>query len=467
MANARFFRIWGFLACLCALFALLATPAQAEDSVRLRPAAQPDALRRVGISLEVSGHLLVHAEGKDTRLPMEVDALVRHQERLVPPVGEPGSAAPLRSVRFYDEVKADLKIEDQQLHPKLSEDRRLMVASLADSRVVLRRPAGALTREELDLVELPGDSLMIDRLLPDDNQPRTLNATWKQSEETMALLFGLDAVGHADVESKLYELTDKLAKIEMTGTVHGAIDGIATKIELKCRYYFHRQRRQINGLELHWQEEREVGHVSPGVDVAARLKMHLAPLDSSEPLAVDQLQSLDLDEDEGLALLEFVTADRRVRFLHDRRWHVTGEVGQRLAMRLVDDGELIAQCNVLDLKPLKEGERISLEDFQADVKRVLGAKFGQFVRAKQSMDEADRVVYRVEVAGRVAELPIRWIYYLVSARDGRRVSLVFTMEESLLESFAMADQVIVSSLEMLTGRETQAAAEATSDAPRR
>jgi len=45
-------------------------------------------------------------------------------------------------------------------------------------------------------------------------------------------------------------------------------------------------------------------------------------------------------------------------------------------------------------------------------------------------------------------LPIEWIYYLVQDRQGHRVSLAFSLEQSLRERFADADRRVVEALRL-------------------
>lgn len=435
------------LLALGSIFAAFNSTATADDQVVFASSATVNELRRVGVSLEVGGNLLVHVDGKEQQLPMQVKALLRHQERLLEVAQN--SAEGRRSVRFYDDVQAELQVDGKQIDPELRDDRRLLTVAVAGTETTITGLFGPHTREELDLIKMPADSLILDRLLPGDDKPREIDASWKHDADTMTLLLGLDAVGSTDAESKLYELTDEMAMIEINGLVHGAVDGIATKIELRGRYYFDRQRKQITGLEMHWKEKRAVGHTSPGVDVAARLKLHVTPLEEAPMLLDEQLEGRADGPRVGDELLEHIVQGGRIRFLHDRRWHVTQEAGPRLTMRLVDDGELIAQCNLVEQKPLKEGNRVSLDKFQDDIRRVLGDKFGDFRRAKESMDSAGHIVYQVDAEGTVSGMPIKWIYYLISSKDGRRVSLVFTMEGPLVEKFASLDEGIVSSLELL------------------
>lgn len=439
-------------------FAAISTPSWAEETVRLKSSTEVDSLRRIGVSMDVGGHLLVNVKGKEERLPMKVKAVIRHQERILSLPGE-GATGPEKgeassrphSVRYYDDIEADLTVDGKAIEPELREERRLVTVTAGAEKATLAGLYGPLSREELDLLQLPADPLTLDRLLPGDEKPRAVDATWKPDADTMGILLRLDAVGSTDVESKLYELTDELAKIEMKGTVHGALDGIATQIDLRARYYFDREQQQVTGLEMHFKEKRAISHTAPGVDVTARLKLHIKPLQTAPMLADDQLEGLASESRIAIEPLEYMAKSGRLRFMHDRRWHVTQESGQRLTMRLVNDGELIAQCNLVEQKRMKEGNRVSMLEFQDDIKRVLGDKFGAIRRAKESMNTAGNIVYEIQAEGRVADMPIEWVYYLVSARDGRRVSLVFTMEAELVERFENLDAGIIASLELLEG----------------
>jgi hypothetical protein len=111
---------------------------------------------------------------------------------------------------------------------------------------------------------------------------------------------------------------------------------------------------------------------------------------------------------------------------------------------MVDRGELVAQCNISPLPKLEKA--IPLAEFQRDVQRTLGKNFGQFVNAGQTINESGYAVFRVVVHGDVGGLPIEWIYYLVQDRAGHRVSLAFTLEQSLSERFATTDKAMVAAL---------------------
>jgi hypothetical protein len=113
---------------------------------------------------------------------------------------------------------------------------------------------------------------------------------------------------------------------------------------------------------------------------------------------------------------------------------------------MLDRGTLTAQCNASSLPQRAPDKLVTLEEFQADVRKALDKSFGEFVEAGQSVDDAKHRVLRVAVEGKASDIPIRWIYYHVADEQGRQAAFTFTIEKSLLERFAAADKPLVESL---------------------
>jgi hypothetical protein len=151
---------------------------------------------------------------------------------------------------------------------------------------------------------------------------------------------------------------------------------------------------------------------------------------------------------EGLTLLEFASPTGTFRFDYDRRWYVTSEEKDVAILRLVDRGELVAQCNISPLANVSK--QITLNEFQDEIRQSLGKNFGEFLAATEDTSEAGYNVYRVVANGRVSDLPIQWVYYLLTSPEGTRASLSFTMESTLAERFAAADRELVGSLRFTT-----------------
>ena len=58
-------------------------------------------------------------------------------------------------------------------------------------------------------------------------------------------------------------------------------------------------------------------------------------------------------------------------------------------------------------------------------------------------------VQRTGIKGEELKLPMAWIYYLVANADGRQMTMVFTVEASLLEKFESQDLGIAGSVQVL------------------
>ena len=245
------------------------------------------------------------------------------------------------------------------------------------------------------------------------------------------------------VTSRLTEVTDDVAKVVLEGSLKGAVAGIGTEMQVKAKYNFDLKSKRINWFAMLVKEKRAVGHVGPGLDVVAKLIMKVTPIPQSVHLAPEITDQIPQSA-EGLTLLEFASPTGTFRFDYDRRWYVTSEEKDVAILRLVDRGELVAQCNISPLTNVSK--QLTLTDFQNEVRQSLGKNFGEFLAATEDTSEAGYNVYRVVANGQVSDLPIQWVYYLLTSPDGTRASLSFTMESNLAERFAAADRELVGSL---------------------
>jgi len=70
-------------------------------------------------------------------------------------------------------------------------------------------PNGPLTREELDLIEVPGSGLALEGLLPP--KAMKIGSQWPLAEATIARLLGLEAVSQQDVSCTLDSVKENVA----------------------------------------------------------------------------------------------------------------------------------------------------------------------------------------------------------------------------------------------------------------
>ncbi|HWB11925.1 MAG TPA: hypothetical protein VG826_22030 [Pirellulales bacterium] len=450
-------RSWAVLIHTVVISLLPASYAAAGKSTYdLRPQPKPGEIVRVEAQIEVGGDVKLAEEGKTRSLKMSVAGKVVYDEKNL--AGR-GTAEGARTVRYYRDAQAVIKIDEGGIEPKLRDDRRLIVADEADGRATLFSPNGPLTREELDLVDLPANSLLLDRLLPD--QPVRVGDHWRHPDALMRELLGLDAVSENDTKSDLKEVTGTRARIEMAGRVLGAVGGVATEIEVKAKYRFDFNERRVTGIGLLVKEKRAIGHVNTGLDVVAKLQMALAPAEDGDELVDDKLAGVSLEPRTERLALECLAPTKKFRIYHGRDWHLMTDAGDMLALRYLLQGELVAQCNVSSLADVEPGKEPSLATFQHDLERSLGESFGRYVEASESTTSTGHRIYRVIVEGRVSDLPIQWHYFLVADRAGRLAVFAFTVESDLVERLGDADEALVSTIEFApppaSGEPTRAA----------
>jgi hypothetical protein len=300
----------------------------------------------------------------------------------------------------------------------------------------------------LDLIETPANTIVLDEMLP--SQAVEVGDKWKISDQAVTRLLGLDAVSWTDVESVLGDVGDGVAEISSAGAVSGAVGGVSTEIELKAKYRFDIARKRISYFALLIKEKRAIGHIGPGLDTVAKLIMVISPLAESSHLTADVVERIARNRPPAAPPLRYTALSGQFRFDYEPRWYVTADDAKLAILRLLDRGELVAQCNVSGL-PTSAKSTPTLEEFQRDIEKSLGASFGQFVSASQGSNAAGYRVLRVVAHGVVSQLPIEWIYYLVRDEQGRSVSLAFTYEQELAERFAGADRLIVGQLKILDG----------------
>jgi hypothetical protein len=395
--------------------------------------------------IEVTGDLKLNADGKQVnRLALRVSGRSRYDERTLHPRS---SDTARRDARFYHAAQATIAIDNNRIEMGLSDDRKLIVADAASTKLTLFSPLGPLTRDELELIQTQGSSSLLDRLAP--AAPVALNTEWTHDAQDLALLLGLDAIHQSDVKSTLRQVEGDVAIIDLSGQVSGAIDGVASDITLKAKYNINLQSHRVTWLAMSIREDRAIGHATPGFNVTARVRVEINEKPMSPELSVSLLNQLPLDLNSGSTLLRLESKLGGFGLLHARDWQMMVDRHDVTILRMIEQGELIAQCNISSLPDLVAGKRVQLPEFQADIEKALGKNFGQFVEASQQKSESGHRVLRAVVSGLASELPIQWIYYHISNDEGRQTALVFTMDAKIVEKFAGADQSIVGTFEFV------------------
>jgi hypothetical protein len=430
----------------------LALPAFAHggEAIDLSPQIRPNAAVRVAIQLDAGGQNIIREDGEtnekadEKRLAVSVAAKLAYDEiRMSDSAATAG--APL-AVRYYDVAEAVIKVEDGGRAPKLSDDHRIVVLAQAENRPALYCPKSGLSREELDLIDVVGDSFQADRLLP--TKPMAQGDSWPNDASVIGPLLTLDTLAACEVQCVLDEYNADFAKIQLAGMAHGTADGAATQQEVRGVFLFDRRIRRVTRINLAIKETRSIGGATPGLDAVAKVQVTINPIEKSARLTDEIIAQLQGQSHAPASDLQFESQPLGFRLKHDRQWYVTAEAREAVSLRRVDNGDLAAQCTVTQLPSKSIGRQTTLEQFQKDVTYSLGKTFGELVAAKQWQNAAGLYCYEVVARGIVQDLPVEWHYYLAAPESGSRVSVVVTISKPMVERLGNADRELVESLQL-------------------
>lgn len=421
-----------------------ASGAAAAERIPLQEAATDQRVFNVTGHLDVAGQLQTAAGGgKAVGLKLNVDAKCSYSERRLPGSGRDAQA--LRSVRFYDQMRAEIQAGEQVSFSRMRDTVRLIVAHGQREGIQLFSPAGPLTYAELELLKLPADSLSVLALLTDEAvEP---GDTWKPADWVLQFLTGLEAVEKSSLACKFDSLSGDVARVSFHGEIAGATLGASAVLKVDGHYLFDIDRKFLTHAELTHTVKQSVGTVSPGLDALAKVVIDRAV--SANPPPITEKAQIPLEPNPATLLLLFDAPDWHVRFYYPRTWHQFHQASRFAVLRLLDRGNLIAQCDVHPTTTAEPGKHVSEEQFQMDIQRSLGKSFQKIIQAERLKMRDDRFVYRVTVVGEALQVPTQWIYYLVANPDGRQLVFFFTVEAKLAETFQNRDLPIVGSLEFL------------------
>jgi len=452
---------------LSGVVCLASRAAISADRIDLSTGEEPGQLTHVSIQLEAGGHNLVRvqqssddkAAATEQKQQISVVAKLTYDEKRFA-VHAPTAGSPL-AVRYYDQAEAVIKVNETGRTPKLSDDKRTIIVEQGTQRPVSYCPDGPLSREQLDLVDVVGDSASIHCLLP--TKPVAEGESWPNDATVMGPLLTFDTVAVCEVQSILDEFNASYAKVRLSGDVHGTADGAATQQEVRGVYLFDRKLRRITRLNLAVREKRSIGGATPGLDAVAKVQVKIDPIETSPHLTDETIARATNAARTPLRDLLFESSALGFRVRHDRQWYVTAERREAITFRRVDGSDLVAQCTLTALPPKSAGRQTSLDQFQNDIKFSLGKNFGELVSSRQFQNTAGLYCYEVVARGVVEELPVEWHYYLLAPESGNRVSAAVTIEKPMLERVANSDRELVESLQLFPA--TPAAQTAQQPAP--
>ena len=394
-----------------------------------------------------------NSDGKPEPLELKATAQLEFHSRRLPSAGR--DAESLRSAREFVSAQVDTEVADFKTGAKLPAQLKTVIASGTREGVRSYCPDVLMTREALDLLEMPGDPLGLVAILPGD--PVDVGAEWTPPEWAAQMLAGVEAAETTEIKCNFESIDKGYALFAVNGSVKGQRLGSIATVTFVGKVQYNIAEKFMTGARMRYQVKSDVGTINPGLEAQVDVTFSRSKAAGPGLLTDAYLQAVPLDPPAAALELVFDAVPWGVRLLHSRSWHLFQAVydGQHpvAILRMMNSGALVSQCNISPVLSVKPGERTPPQQFEQDIQQSLGARLKQLVDQEDIPTQNGQFIYRVVAEGEVeitgdkgaVKLPMNWIYYLCTNTDGRQVSFVFAVEPHLREQLGQEDRNIVTS----------------------
>jgi hypothetical protein len=412
----------------------LAEPVQAGDCAKLH------------LEMTLAGELKVTRDGKAVPLTLAAAATHDFAERVLA-VGKSG--LPEKAARVYTNARATIRAGDGRSERALRPERQLVVAQRHGDPFLVYSPAGPLSREELELAGEHLDTLALTGLLP--GKAVAVGETWKVDNAVAQALCSFDGLTEQSLTCKLDEVKDSVARVSVTGTASGIELGAVVKLSVQAGYRFDLAGKHLTELEWHQKDARDAGPASPATAAETTTKLTRAALDTPEALSDVKLVSVPGGFDVPPPLLQLEYRDPKGRFemVLGRDWQTVSRTDDHVVLRLMEQGDFVAQVTVTPWTPDANGKHLSPDEFKEAMARTPGWEMEQELQVGEVPLPKDdsRWVYRVSALGKMDGLDVMQNFYLVAGPGGRQVVLLFTLVPKKAQKLADRDLSMACSID--------------------
>ena len=416
----------------------------AAEKIDIKIADNRGLQQRIDARYEHDGTVVVDNAGQATKaekLQMKTVADLVFHQRLT------GSDKDPQAIRYYDSSYGNFNIHKGKSRASLQQENRLIVARLTSKpgrRLQMASVQDLLNQSELNLIKNPADPLTYAGLL--SKQSVAQGDKWEVGKDALADFLAVDRILYTDAKMMLKTATATTARIYLLGQVDATVDDSGTSMKVSAVFDVNRTSKQVTEVRLSIDENRQAGQVAPGFEGKSRVNIQVRGDDGCKHLATDNLkkltqsrrikQRLQWKSDEGNFALEY-----------DPRWKMIASEREAAVLRFVDDGDLLAQCNVVQLPARPASNPLTLAKYRKEIEAIIRPdKTAKLIGASEITTAKGDKAFRVSVKGIEEDVPVKWIYYHVAADDGRRLTFIFTLEQEIADVFQPSDQRMVNGL---------------------
>lgn len=352
---------------------------------------------------------------------------------------------PDQASRAYQVAEAEITINGNATRSELHADNHQLNARVRTGNY--QRPiqyvsvGGLLKQTEQELLSIPADPLAFPLLLAE--APDLIGEKWVPNDLAVRAFLSVDQVVENQLQLMIKEQTSDTTKVYMVGDVKAEVDGAETQVHVVAIAVIDHQSQTLASLRVNLDEQRETSQISPGFVGKAKIDLRGKPLDTAAASKF-RMASTTTNADSAAQLLW--NTDSAFELVYDPRWKIILSDSEAVIMRYTDQGNLLAQCNVLQLPKRPADRPVSLDEFEKEIRKILVESDAQIIKKDMLQTKNGCSAIRIVVQGIQDEIPIVWIYYNVANPDGRRVAMIFTAEQSVLGIMASADQHLVNAV---------------------
>jgi hypothetical protein len=434
---------WRNLGILLAIL-IVASPAWCGPEQDLSEPVKADDCFRISLEMNLTGEMRINRDG--TVVPIKLEARAKHafQERVLLMNG----ALPCKVARVYDIAQATIATGSDHSERSLRPERKLIVAQRQKDLLTTYCPAGSLLREELELTNDHLDTLSLTGLLPTSKiKP---GETWKVSNEVVQALCGFEGLVSQDLEGKLDEIKDDVARISIKGKAAGIDSGASVKLTIDAACEVSLSSHRFVRMEWSQSDEREQGPVSPASTLKTTTIVKREPIEAPECLGQVALVGVPagLEVPATLTPLWFHDAQGRFELNYGREWALVAQTKDHLVLRLMERGDFIAQCTITPWRTAEKGQHMSPTRFRELIDNTPGWELEKELQAGEvNAGNSGGWVYRVSALGHMDGVPALQNYFVVAGPNGDQAIVLFTMNPKQADKLGSRDLSLVGAIE--------------------
>jgi hypothetical protein len=275
--------------------------------------------------------------------------------------------------------------------------------------------------------------------------------TWKPASGIIQAACNFEGLTEHKIEGKLDTVKDGIAEFTLSGTATGIDTGSLVKVQIEAKGKLDTKSHRVVSLEWIQKDEREQGPASPAMTAETKISVHREAIEQPGSLSNIALVSVGpgLVVPEALLQIDYRDPKGRYALLHSREWHISSVTDEHVVMRLMDKGDFVAQVTITPWTKAEPGKHLTPKEFKEKANDTSNWQPEKELQASEVPGQGEgKWVYRLSEQGKLDDLQVLQNFYIVAAKSGEQVVLVFTLTPKQADKLGERDLSFVGSIEV-------------------